>query len=143
MFESCPGSQLTPEISDGFWSTNEISSCFASSTGAGFVPLGPAAGLRFPRGLHRRSDPKATRQHDRQDSGRLYDQPRTARALRFSHAVLASKSSAFASCFTSRGGGPRSHSRVNSSLGPIQSAWYIGGESFLILPERTCPRSHA
>src|SRR5215472_14209848 len=96
-----------------------------------------------PQVLRRRSDRKATRSRDPQHSRRFYNQPRTARALRFSHAVLASKSSAFASCFTSRGGGPRSHSRVNSSLGPIQSAWYIGGESFLILPERTCPRSHA
>lgn len=48
--------------------------------------------------------------------------PRIHRALRFSHAVLANTSSALASCLTSRGRGPRNHRRVNSSLGPIQSA---------------------
>lgn len=51
-----------------------------------------------------------------------YQRSRILRAFRFSHAVLANIFSASASTLASRGRGPRSHRRVNSSLGPIQSA---------------------
>jgi hypothetical protein len=47
---------------------------------------------------------------------------RGVRAFMFSHAVVANRSSALASCLMSRGSRPSSHKRVNSSLGPIHSA---------------------
>ena len=51
---------------------------------------------------------------------------------------MASRSSAFESSLTSRGDLSRSLRRVNSSTGPIQRAWYVGGESLLTLPPWTC-----